>query len=513
MLKTESADLCITKTHRYWLLVLAVLLCAQNCLNDHRNCHDDLTYSNHQINFVDVSGLTGISPNPDEHVSQEPYGIVNGDFNCDGWIDLIFLNHGPETSVFCNLKGVRFERLEHNGKIFELPKADYPERGDRHGAGCGDFNNDGWPDLLITSGAAHGAALGAKEDELHVNLGNFRFKNVTKESGAANAYGRARRPCWADFDRDGNLDVFINNFDSPSVLYHSTGNGTFADKSNLLPSNNGYLWAIWIDFNSDGWPDLFSPQRPRQLLRNQGNGTFSDVTAASGLNRLEDWFVSQAWADMDNDGDMDIFLGGHLPVKSKIVYLQNERIQKISQLPGEFRQDETLTAAEFGDLDNDGYQDLVVLTTIGIYIYRNRDGNHLDPAVNSLLDIKPGINSDLRLIDYDRDGGLDIAVFGSTGRYLLRNTSTRCNWLELSFHGDKSNAMGIGALIEAESDNGTSITRQNYGSLSNGRSTGCGPVHLGLGNSSSVNLNILWPSGKHSAIKIKTNQSIRIDEE
>jgi hypothetical protein len=487
--------------------VIIILIVTPSCSRSH-----DISIDNNAINFVDVSELTGIAKKNDERLS--PFGIVDGDFDGNGWTDLIFLNHGRSPSIFKNLQGVKFEQHFPNRKdgIFELPKINYSERGDRHGAGCGDFDNDGLPDLLITSGAMRGETLGIKQDELHENLGAFNFKNITIEAGVSNTHGRGRRAQWADFNRDGHLDLLINNFDSPNVLYIAIGNGTFNDASWLLPTNNGHIWAIWIDYNSDGWPDLFSPERPRLLLKNQGDNTFLDVTSKVGLNRLKGWYVANAWADIDNDGHMDAFMGHWWPGKSQMVYLQAERIKRTYQLPGFFYRDENMVAASFGDLDNDGYQDLVILTTKGLYVYHNESGRNLRRIKNLDITMTPGKDSDLRLVDYDRDGGLDIVIFGEDNRYLLRNTSHRGNWLEITFRGSNSNSMGIGTLIQAELENGMRIIRQNYGSLSNSRSAGCGPIHLGLGYTESVDLKIMWPSGSPDALKVPANQKMRIEE-
>src|SRR6185295_649355 len=161
--------------------------------------------------------------------------------------DVFVGNHGEEPALYRNLGGGRFEDVH--------AAAGVTPRGDVHGAGWGDENGDGQPDLYVGFGAGRGHAQ--KANQLYRNAGGGHFTERGASAGATDPAGRARTVAWVDYDRDGKLDLFVGNFASPNVLLHNEGDGAFADRAALAGLARPPAWrAVWTDYDRDGWPDV-----------------------------------------------------------------------------------------------------------------------------------------------------------------------------------------------------------------------------------------------------------------
>ena len=253
--------------------------------------------------FVDVSAAAGLNTGPGF-----PFGDpIWGDFDNDGDIDLFVDNHFYAAPYLYQNKGDgTFANIFLSSGIASM--------GDKHGSAWVDYDNDGDLDLSITKGAKGGQALGIKRDELYDNLAVGQFRNSARRAGVTNTWGRGRGVAWGDYDNDGYLDLMLGNLKTDLVLLRNNGDRTFTDKAATAGlAGLQYIECVFADYNNDGFPDIFCTLAEAQstsidlLFKNNGNGTFKNVTAQAGILPLN-YGRSLAWGDYDNDGDLDLFI-------------------------------------------------------------------------------------------------------------------------------------------------------------------------------------------------------------
>lgn len=245
-------------------------------------------------NMTLVYGLLRITPT---------FGAATFDVNQDGWPDLLISNHGLAPVIFLNQKGHSFR--EASG-LLPLKNAD------RHAPAVADFDNDGDQDIYWLLGAHDGTGEGPKE--FLVNPGHGKPFKLVPHPELLDPKGRGRTGVWFDYDRDGFLDLFAPyklRADAPNRLYHNNGDGTFTDvsaASGLMMAINSEGGAVSVDFDGDGDMDLLvnnTDDRP-YLYMNQGGGVFRDETAQRGVP-----FIGSTWAagvaDYNDDGAPDIY--------------------------------------------------------------------------------------------------------------------------------------------------------------------------------------------------------------
>jgi hypothetical protein len=258
-----------------------------------------------QTTFTDVSTATGIAVTDNRNITS--FGNpVWGDFNNDGNLDIYVGNHGAVPNVFLNNGNSTFTDIQ---TISGIPALPFPV-GDRHGAAWGDYLGNGLLDLFITVGGDQGNPPPGKTDMLYKNNGNNTFTDVTAAAGVQNSLGRGRSPNWVDFNNDGLLDLYVQNFQTANVLYQNNGNGTFTNVATAagIASITGTV-ASWIDYNNDGCMDLFvvGPGSNDELWKNNCNGTFTNVTTAAGIAKKPGG-IGVAWGDYNNDGFVDLYV-------------------------------------------------------------------------------------------------------------------------------------------------------------------------------------------------------------
>ncbi|MHB8653760.1 MAG: CRTAC1 family protein [Terriglobia bacterium] len=361
-----------------------------------------------QVNFTDVAlraGLTAPTIYGEEYrkryiVEANGPGIAFYDYDHDGWVD-IFVPSG--TRLEGNPPGHEpTNHLYHNnrdGTFTDVTaKAGLTHSGWCYGVCVGDYDNDGHDDLFLTYFG---------KNILYHNNGDGTFSDVTEHSGLLESRARYGTGCtFVDYDRDGHLDLFISHYidmdlentpvggssryckyrDVPvncgplglkqetCTLYHNNGDGTFTDvsaKSGIQKAGSRYgLAAVAFDYNNDGWPDLFvaCDSSPNLLFRNNHDGTFSEVAMESGCavngDGMEQANMGIAVGDYDGDGYLDLFLP-HFSGDTPILY---------HNLKGQFFDDLTNPAGlavntnyvcwgvDFADLDNDGWLDIFHVT-------------------------------------------------------------------------------------------------------------------------------------------------------
>jgi hypothetical protein len=264
-------------------------------------CIDGLLCQQALAAFTDVSNKAGVQ------VERPSRGNpIWADIDNDGDLDVVVINHAKNAAVYRNNGDGTFTDVKEQVGIFE---GDYR---DRHGATWGDCDNDGDPDLFITQGNRRGQAAGLKHDELYLNDGTGHFTEIGAESGATNECCAGHSANWVDFDNDGHLDIFVKNnkqFDRTQYkVYRNLGACHFEEvnSSTKLPVDLKGIYSSWADYNNDGFMDLFVTGEKDRLFRNNGDGTFTEVSEAAGIG-LE-LGRGMAWGDYDNDGDLDLYV-------------------------------------------------------------------------------------------------------------------------------------------------------------------------------------------------------------
>ena len=483
-----------------WVMALLVAICS---------CATPSDPPVPESGFVEVSDRVGLESGFAE------YGPFWADLNADGWLDLIFMNHGDPPSFYINIAGTRFEnRFSKSG--VKTGDRRYPQEEDRHGGCCGDYDNDGDVDLFLAHGAMRGQTEGIKYDELLNNRGDGRFEDVTLSAGTTNRQGRARTGTWVDYDRDGWLDLHIGHFESPNVLYRNQGDGSFREvTSEVMPAHSGPRTA-WSDFDGDGDPDILIAW-PLRILLNPGRGAFVDATQRVGLTHhlVPHQAYSVAWGDANNDGEQDLFIGSS---DHHGTLLENRQGRFSESLAFSSSKGERGGAAAWGDVDNDGYLDLLWASSRRLRLVLNSgNGSFQQPVDLFRQDREIGLNGSFSLGDYNADGYLDVALNAANRQVLLRNTRSGRSWIQILFRGTTSNRQGFGARVWVQTHppfpGRATLYREYRGSTGTFRSSGCGPLHVGLGEASSLSLRVRWTSGRESLLsQVAVNQTLEVVE-
>ncbi len=228
-----------------------------------------------------------------------------------------------------------------------------------------------------------------------------------------------------DFDNDGFLDVVLSDWDACTSLryFHNNGDGTFSDRTSQagLASQLGGLNIVQTDYNNDGWLDIYVPRGAwrspvrHSLLRNNGDGTFTDVTVEAGLEKPATSSQVAMWADFDNDGLLDLFVGNENAPSQLFHNNGDGTFTDVAHISGVDRIAITKSAA-WGDFDNDGRPDLYVsnLGSENFLYHNNGDGTFTEIARDLHVE-KPLWSYPTWFFDYDNDGWLDLYVAAHVG--------------------------------------------------------------------------------------------------
>lgn len=396
-----------------------------------------------------------------------------------------------------------------------------------------DYDGDGDLDLLVLRGAWMMAG-GRVPNSLLRNDGRGHFRDVTYEAGLADPALPTQAADWADFDLDGDLDLYVGNestsaIEAPSQLFLNRGDGTFVDvaaEAGVL--NQRFAKGVsWGDYDGDRFPDLYVSNlgQPNRLYRNRGDGTFADVAPELGVQRPIDSFPCWFF-DYDNDGALDIFVGTFYRSVEPIVrsYLGLETGAEALTLyrgdgKGGFREVGTelglrratvVMGANYGDLDDDGWLDLYLSTGYPAYeglmpnlLYRNRAGKSFADVTTAagVGHLQKGHAVSFADVDGDGDTDLFVEMGGAFtgdafGNALFRNPGFGHRWIEVRLVGARSNRFGVGARLRCivETEGGRFTL---YRTVRSGGSFGAGPLtqHLGLGRATKLlELEVVWPA-------------------
>ncbi|MFN7947547.1 MAG: FG-GAP-like repeat-containing protein [Blastocatellia bacterium] len=235
---------------------------------------------------------------------------------------------------------------------------------DAGGAIVDDFDNDGWADVVISSVSACDSL------RLFHNNGDGTFSERTKQAGLTDQLGGIN--CvQTDYNNDGWLDIFVMRggweFPMRNSLLRNNGDGTFTDvtaQSGLLSGAHRTHSAAWADFDNDGWLDVFigHEETPSQLFRNRGDGTFEDVTQKAGVGRAA-FTKGAAWGDYDNDGDADLYVSNY---GGENFFYRNNGDGTFTEMARQLHVEKPVMSFPtwFFDYDNDGWPDLFVASFV-----------------------------------------------------------------------------------------------------------------------------------------------------
>ncbi|MCK5328656.1 MAG: VCBS repeat-containing protein, partial [Candidatus Latescibacteria bacterium] len=288
------------------------------------------------------------------------------------------------------------------------------------GIAWGDYDGDGDPDLFAVDSNP------LKGNVLYRNEGGGRFSDVTSSAGVG-AMGNSKGGVWGDFDNDGDPDLYVTRSGAQNILYRNEGDGVFSDiseKAGVDVDNEG-IGAVWVDYDNDGWLDLYTVREPVKLYRNGGDGAFADVTDAAGVGDLGGKVENGAWGDYDNDGDADLYVSNR---EQANVLFRNEGDGTFvdgtldAGVPG--HSSGTTLSAVWGDYDNDGDLDLYVLESNGFrtnLLYRNNGSGTFTDVTETAGVGDNGAGTGAVWGDFDNDGDLDLYV--SNGGPLRLGTS------------------------------------------------------------------------------------------
>jgi hypothetical protein len=514
-----------------------------------------------EVRFTDITQVVKVdfkdenSATSDKYLVETMGGVALLDYDNDGRLDIFFVNGAkiddpmPERKAPDKSDSKFWNRLYHqnaDGTFTDVTEnaglTGIPQNRYGMGVAVGDYDNDGFEDVYVTN---------YDGNTLYHNNGNGTFSDVTKKAGVA-AGGWSASAGFFDYDNDGNLDLFVtryvnwtfstnrycgekppglraychpDNYDGvTNILYHNNGDGTFTDvsaKAGVANPNGKGLGASFADYDGDGFTDIFVANDSVQsfLYHNNGNGTFSEVGLLTGVGYNEDGktFAGMGvdFSDYDNDGRPDIF----------VTDLSNERYKLFhNNGDGTFREmtnasgvgGATLTFSGWSthlfDYDNDGWKDLFVaqghvmdtiehtspnLKYMEPPLMLRNEGGHFKRVI-----LGPAFQTDwagrgAAFGDLDNDGDVDIVVsnLGQKASVLRNDGGNRRNWIGIQTVGTKSNRDGIGSRVKVVSASGltqffTVNTAIGYLSASDKR------INVGLGPDSFAKMiEITWPSG------------------
>ena len=480
-------------------------------------------------------------------------GVALIDYDRDGWPDIYFTNApGIDMALAGNKARSALFHNNHDGTFTDVTEkagVGYPCWA--MGASIGDYDNDGWPDLLVT---CFGGVV------LFRNNHDGTFRDVTTQAGLGSDAGWATGAAFGDYDGDGWADLFVAHYvdlnlkdlpefgskptcqyhgiavqcgprglkGSPDALYHNNGNGTFSEVSRAAGVDDAQnlfgLTAVWSDFNHDGLLDLFvaNDGGRNYLYRNDGNGHFTDVALDAGvavnLDGSEQANMGVALGDYEHKGLFSIAIT-HFSEEYAALYRNNGALNftDVSYASGIARG--TIPYVGWGDaffdLDNDGWPDLIIgnghvypqvdTRDIGtryrepkLLFLNQHDGTFRDisklagPAIQI-----PQVSRGLAVGDLFNDGHLDIVIENLEGEPMILRPQggPRNHWISFQLEAAKGSPLALNARLRATA--GDLVQEDEVRSGGSYLSQSDLRIHFGLGSHEKVDkLEITWPSGK-----------------
>jgi hypothetical protein len=500
-----------------------------------------------QLAFTNATSTCGVTPVVSDwealYFEYPPFTVVFkgggavGDFNNDGFQDLFVVpgangSNAPDQLYINNGDGTFTERGAEWG-------VNYAHFG--AGAAVGDFDGDGWLDLFVLSwGPLTGDPIPG-DHRLYRNNGNGTFTNVAVQAGVnhtggtPDGYGAA----FGDYDLDGDLDLAVSGYYSPfyedggaSRLFRNNGDGTFTDVTKTailydISQARGYSSAF-ADMDGDGYPELLwvADFWTSKYLINNGNGTFSEATAAAGVG-LDSNGMGCAVGDFNNDGKLDWYVtsihGGAPTASGNMLYMNQGSHHYVEQsIPAGVNDGGWGWGTVPVDIDHDTNLDIIATNgffqalwqhdTTRVFLSRG-DGTFADVAAQVGL-IHDGQGRGMARFDVDNDGDQDIVIFGmDLSAQLFRNdlSGPDTHWLRMFFDSSAAPGLapnGYGTRVWAKVGEQTMMRYVDGGCHYQAVSELS--AHFGLGSHTKVQpLTIRWANGKQTQIaEVNADQHI-----
>jgi hypothetical protein len=490
-----------------------------------------------------------------------PGGVALFDYNNDGLLDIFLVNGGKLSNAVPAVESFDRDNPKYWNRLYRQNKdgsftdvtaaAGLAKAGNGNygmGVAVGDYDNDGYSDLYVTS---YGKNI------LYHNNGNGTFTDVTKKAGVE-AGGWSASAGFVDYDNDGYLDLFVTRYmeweeahnkdcggsyhtycppveypATTNILYHNNRDGTFTDvsqASGIAAKKARSLGVSFNDYDDDGYSDIMVANDAMQefLFHNNRDGTFTEVGLDAGVGLTDDGSpvsgMGVDFRDYDNDGRPDIVITDL--AKQVYALFHNDGQGMFS-----YRSMQTglgvLTAGSSGwgmrleDFDNDGWKDLFVAQS---HVMDNIET--VTPSLHYLQAPMLAFNHEGRFEngnpgtttpvagrgaafgDMNNGGWIDVVVTILGGHPLLfQNRGGSAHWLTLSLRGTRSNRDGYGAVVHANGQTQYATAAGSYLSSSDKR------VHFGLGSANTADVEVSWPSGIHQVLKgVQADQILEVRE-
>ncbi len=484
-------------------------------------------------------------------------GVAVGDVDGDGWEDIFFTgmpsfdpasdSTASFSALYSNQKDGTFDDITADAGLNNIEG--YPM-----GALFFDFNNNGMQDLYIAS--YKGGQLFRNEGGYFTDITDSAGVDLTGLCGDRTCLGAAASA--GDYNRDGFLDLLVVNnanwnidnpahygdgsltpagyLGQPSILYRNNGDGTFTNVSEETGVTNrdktGYreegkgLSAIWFDINNDNWPDIYiaNDLSPNRLYLNDGEGSFLEIG--------KDAYVDESKSSMGVDAADYNYSGGMDMVTTNLKGVMLSLFRNYGNLRFDYATFYTGTMPSarssgwgiaFVDLDMDGYLDLVMgggpiwdqyEETENIFFKNQGNGKFKDVTEKVADFANDQITRGLAILDADRSGTPDLIFSNIDGNasQLIENRTTGNNWVRIDLEGTVSNRDAVGARVTLEREDGLSQNQMVMAGNSY-MSSGSKSLFFGLGNSKIKKLTIQWPSGRTDTLDdLNINEIIHITE-
>src|ERR1700736_3152256 len=520
------------------------------------------------VPIFDVKSLRGVnfilqnSPTPRKFLIETmPGGVALFDYNNDGLLDIFLVNGGKITEALRVPENFdrsnprywnRLYRQNRDGSFVDVTKAaGLANAGNGNygmGVAVGDYDNDDYPDLYVTS---YGMNI------LYHNNGDGTFTDVTAKAGVAGG-GWSVSAGFFDYDNDGKVDLFVTRYmewdtqhskdcggnfhtycppgefpRTTNILYHNRGDGTFEDVSQHsgIAAKKGHgLGVAFADYDGDGFTDIYVANDGMQqyLFHNNGNGTFTEVGMEAGAALNLDGSplsgMGVVFQDYDNDGLPDVIVTT-LPRQTYAVFhndghgtFVDRGLQTgITMLSG--------VTAGWGvgleDFDNDGQKDLFVaqghvldnvekidpslhyLQPTLLALNHSGHFDRADPGTAALVAGRGAAFGDL-----NNDGSIDVVttVLGGPLQVFMNRGGSN-HWLTISLRGTRSNRDGLGARVQVNGQTRFATTAGSYESANDKR------LHFGLGAAKTAKVEVFWPSGSHQVLNdVSADQFLEVRE-
>ncbi len=512
--------------------------------------------------FTDVTGSAGIQFRHNSGAFGGKFlpetlgsGCAFLDYDRDGWQDILLVNGADWPGHKKRHTTLRLYRNNRDGTFTDVTaRAGLDVEMYGMGVAVGDYNNDGFPDVLITC---------VGQNHLFRNTGKGTFVDVTSTSGLGKREGFSTSAVWFDYDRDGLLDLFVCNYvkwspehdvfcsldgkhksyctpeayrGSTCWLFHNRGDGTFEDvtaASGIFDSSSKSLGVALFENESPdnrnyGWPDLLvaNDTQPNKLYRNQRNGTFKDAAVDAGLAFSSEGKARAGMgvdvADFDNSGAPGIAVTNFDNEMIGLYRATGKGFDDIAPQSGVglASRNSLGFGCAFLDVNLDGWLDLAVANGHIDETVRNIRGNvgyaqppqlFLNNGKGMFRDVaaevggdfaQPKVGRGLAYGDFDRDGDLDLLLTTNNGpAHLYRNDQQSGNRsIRFRLVGTKSNRDGIGATVRVFAGGLTQSRMVKSGSSYLSQSEL--PLTFGLEKRDHIERAVIeWPSGRTEEFK------------